>query len=146
MLREEQTMIRDMARQFAKGTLAPKAAERDRTKTFPKTELAEMGKLGLMGMVVPETYGGAGADYVSMALAIAEIAAADAGVSTIMSVQNSLICSALLNFGTEAQKQQFLIPCARGEMIGAFALSEPQAGSDAAAIRCQAKKRETTIF
>ena len=140
MLREEHIMIRDMARQFAKGTLAPTAAERDRTKMFPKTELAEMGKLGLMGMVVPETYGGAGADYVSMALAIAEIAAADAGVSTIMSVQNSLICSALLNFGTEAQKQQFLIPCARGEMIGAFALSEPQAGSDAAAIRCQAKK------
>ena len=140
MLTQEQTMIRDMARQFARDTLAPKAAERDRTHAFPKAELTEMGKLGLMGMVVPESYGGAGADYVSMALAIAEIAAADGGISTIMSVQNSLICSALLRFGSDAQKEKHLIPCARGEMLGAFALSEPQAGSDAAAIRCQATK------
>ncbi len=140
-LTNEQEMIRDMAREFAQGKLLPGAAERDRTSGFPEKEIAEMGKLGLMGMIVPEEFGGAGADTVSMALAIAEIAAADGGVSTVMSVQNSLICMALLRFGNDPQKQKFLAPCARGEMIGAFALSEPQAGSDASALRTKAVKK-----
>lgn len=140
-LTHEQEMIRDMALEFAQGKLLPGAADRDRTGTFPSKEIAEMGKLGLMGMIVPEEFGGAGADYVSMALAIAEIAAADGGVSTVMSVQNSLICMALLRFGNDTQKKQFLIPCARGEIIGAFALSEPQAGSDASALRTKAVKK-----
>lgn len=140
-LTHEQEMIRDMAHDFAQGTLLPGAAERDRTGKFPAKEIAEMGKLGLMGMLVPEAHGGAGADYVSLALAIAEISAADGGVGTVMSVQNSLICAALLRFGSDEQKKKFLTPCARGEMIGAFALSEPQAGSDASAIRCKAVKK-----
>lgn len=139
-LTSEQTMIRDMAREFARKTLALKAAERDRTGAFPKTEIAEMGKLGLMGMLVPEAHGGAGADHVSLALAISEVAAGDAGVATVMSVQNSLICAALLRFGNDTQKKTFLEPCARGEMIGAFCLTEPQAGSDAAALATTARK------
>lgn len=139
-LSEEQRMIRDMARDFARGKLQPGAQERDRTAHFPKEEIVEMGKLGLMGMIVPEKYGGAGADYVSLALAIAEIAAGDAGVSTVMSVQNSLICAALLRFGNDEQKEEFLGKCASGEIIGAFALTEPQAGSDASALNCRAKK------
>ncbi len=139
-LTDEQLMIRDMARQFARERLFSGAAERDRTGNFPKAELAEMGKLGLMGMLVPENFGGAGADFVSLALTIAEIAGGDAGTATVMSVQNSLICMALLKFGSNEQKQKFLVPCAKGEMIGAFALTEPQAGSDAAALTCTAKK------
>jgi butyryl-CoA dehydrogenase len=140
MLTSEQEMIRDMARDFARSKLAPGAAARDRNGEFPRELIAEMGRLGLMGMVVPEEMGGAGADYVSLALAIAEISAADGGVGTVMSVQNSLICMALVRFATEEQKKKYLLPCARGEMIGAFALSEPQAGSDASALRCKAVK------
>ncbi|MFW0777875.1 MAG: acyl-CoA dehydrogenase family protein [Rickettsiales bacterium] len=140
-LTEEQRMIRDMAREFARNQLAPGAAERDRTSAFPKDEISEMGKLGLMGMIVPEQHGGAGADYVSLALAIAEIAAGDAGVSTVMSVQNSLICTALMRYGNDTQKEEFLGKCASGEMIGAFALTEPQAGSDASALQCRAEKK-----
>jgi butyryl-CoA dehydrogenase len=139
-LTDEQCMIRDMTRSFAREQLRPGAAERDRTGEFPRTHIGAMGKLGLMGMLVPENYGGAATNYVSLALAIAEIAAEDAGCSTVMSVQNSLICAALLNFGTDAQKQQFLAPCARGEMIGAFALTEPHAGSDASALTTTARK------
>ncbi len=137
---QEQEMIRDLARNFARERLAPSAMERDKTKHFPKAEIAEMGKLGLLGMLVPENYGGAGADYVSLVLAVAEIAAADGGVSTVMSVQNSLICTALLRFGTEEQKQKYLAPAARGELLGAFCLTEPQAGSDASSLATTAKK------
>jgi alkylation response protein AidB-like acyl-CoA dehydrogenase len=139
-LTNEQAMIRDMAREFARERLIPGALERDRTGAFPKAEIKEMGKLGLMGMLVPEAQGGAGADYVSLTLAIAEIAAGDGGVATVMSVQNSLICTALMRFGNEVQKKQFLVPCARGEMLGAFCLTEPQAGSDAAALTTTARK------
>lgn len=139
-LTSEQSMIRDMAREFAREKLMPGAAERDTSKRFPKAEIAEMGKLGLLGMLVPEQYGGSGSDYVSLALAIAEIAAADGGASTVVSVQNSLICTALLRYGSEEQKQKFLIPAARGEMLGAFCLTEPQAGSDASSLATSAKK------
>lgn len=139
-LTSEQVMIRDMARDFARERLAPGAAERDRTGMFPKDEIAEMGRLGLMGMLIPENEGGAGADYVSLALAIAEIAGGDGGVSTVMSVQNSLIATAILRFGSEEQKKQFLAPVARGEMVGAFCLTEPHAGSDASALTTTAKK------
>ena len=135
---ETQRMIQEMARNFAHERLAPQAALRDEQSLFPKDEIAEMGKLGLMGMLIPEKYGGCGADYVSMALAIEEIAAADGACSTIMSVQNSLVGPALLKHGTDWQKDHFLNPLARGEMLGAFALTESQAGSDAAALRCSA--------
>lgn len=140
MLTEEQRMVRDMARSFAQERLAPTAAERDRTGAFPADELREMGELGLLGMTVPEEWGGAGTDYVSYALAVEEIAAGDGAISTIMSVHNSVGCTPILNYGTEAQKERFLRPMVRGEAIGCFCLTEPQAGSDAAAIKTRARR------
>lgn len=140
ILTDTQTMIRDTARDFARDRLAPGAAKRDAEAKFPAAEVKELGKLGLMGMLIPESLGGAGADYVSMALAIEEIAAADGAMSTIVSVQNSLVGAGLLKFGDDFQKKTFLMPLAKGELLGAFALSEPQAGSDAAALSCMAKK------
>jgi butyryl-CoA dehydrogenase len=140
ILTDTQKMIRDAARDFAQGVLAPGAAKRDHEAAFPANEVKELGKLGLMGMLIPEEYGGAGADYVSMALAIEEIAAADGAMSTIVSVQNSLVGAGLLKFGNDWQKKNILAPLARGELLGAFALTEAQAGSDAAALRCEAKK------
>ncbi|WP_207484268.1 acyl-CoA dehydrogenase family protein [Arenibaculum pallidiluteum] len=138
LITEEQAMVRDMARQFARERLEPGAGERDRTGAFPAQELREMGALGLLGMVVPEEWGGAGTDALSYALAIEEIAAGDGAVSTIMSVHNSVGCAPILKFGTQAQKERFLRPMARGEMLGAFCLTEPQAGSDAAALKTRA--------
>jgi alkylation response protein AidB-like acyl-CoA dehydrogenase len=140
ILTEIQRMIRDTARDFARDRLAPGAAKRDEGAAFPVAEMKSLGELGLMGILIPEALGGAGADYVSMALAIEEIAAADGAISTIVSVQNSLVCAGLLRFGDDWQKKQFLAPLARGEMLGAFGLTEPQAGSDAAELRCAAGK------
>jgi len=140
ILSDTQRMIQETARQFARERLAPGAAKRDHEAKFPAEEVKALGKLGLMGMLIPEEFGGAGADYVSMALAIEEIAAADGAMSTIVSVQNSLVGAGLLKFGNDWQKKNILAPLARGETLGAFALSEPQAGSDAAALRCTAKK------
>jgi alkylation response protein AidB-like acyl-CoA dehydrogenase len=137
-LTEEQEMVRDMARRFAEERLKPNAAERDRTGAFPAAELAEMGALGLMGMIVPEEFGGAGTDFVAYALAIEEIAAGDGAVSTIMAVHNSVGCMPILKFGTPEQKERFLTPMAQGDMLGCFCLTEPQAGSDAAAIKTRA--------
>ncbi|HZB90960.1 MAG TPA: acyl-CoA dehydrogenase family protein [Stellaceae bacterium] len=138
---EEQALIRDMARNFAQERLAPFAAEWDRTSHFPAEALAEMGRLGLLGMLVPEDYDGAAADHVAYALALEEIAAGNGACSTIMSVQNSVGCMPLLKFGTAEQKQRFLRPMARGEIIAAFCLTEPEAGSDAAAITTRARRR-----
>ncbi|MFN4310704.1 MAG: acyl-CoA dehydrogenase family protein [Ferrovibrio sp.] len=140
MLSQEQQMVRDMARDFARDRLAPGAAERDRTAEPPRELLREMGALGLMGMGIPEEWGGAGTDFVSYVLALEEIAAADGAVSTIMSVNNSPVCAALLRYGTPAQKERFLKPLARGEWIGAFCLTEPQAGSDASALKTRARR------
>lgn len=140
ILTEEQAMIRDMARQFARERLAPGAAERDRDSRFPAEELREMGELGLLGMVVPEEWGGAGADAVSYALAIEEIAAGDGAISTIMSVHNSVGCAPILKFGNQEQKERYLRPMAAGRMLGAFCLTEPQAGSDASALKTRAVK------
>ena len=137
-LTEEQEMVRDMARRFAEERLKPFAAERDRTGAFPAAELAEMGSLGLMGMIVPDEFGGAGTDFVAYALAIEEIAAGDGAVSTIMAVHNSVGCAPILKFGTPEQKDRFLRPMAQGEMLACFCLTEPQAGSDAAAIKTRA--------
>lgn len=139
-LTETQNMIRDMAREFAQNRLLPGAAMRDEKALFPKEEIKEMGKLGLMGMLIPERYDGSGADYLAMALAVEEIAAGDGSVSTIMSVQNSLVGAGLLKFASDEQKETFLKPIARGDLLGAFALTEPQAGSDAAALRCDARR------
>ncbi len=140
MLTEAQRQIRELVRHFAQRELAPSAAERDRVPRFPKEAFATMAELGLLGMVVPEEFGGAGADYVSYALAIIEIAAADGATSTSFQVHNSLACLPLLKYGTAEQKERFLRPLAAGRYLGAFCLSEPEAGSDAVAIRTSARR------
>jgi hypothetical protein len=140
MLSQEQTAIRDMARRFAADRLKPFAAEWDRAARFPAEAVAEMGQLGLLGMLVPEEYDGAAAAHVSYALAVEEIAAGDGACSTIMSVHNSVGCVPVLRFGTAQQKERFLKPMARGEMLAAFCLTEPAAGSDASAIKTRARR------
>jgi len=137
-LSEEQIMIRDMARDFAANELAPNAAEWDKNNGFPEDMYQRMGALGLMGMMVPEKYGGAGADHVSYALAMEEIAVGDLGTSTGMSVNNSLVCAGLQAFASEEQKERFLKPLASGGKLGAFCLTEPHTGSDASALRTRA--------
>src|SRR4029077_8932670 len=132
-LTEEQNLLRDTARDVAQNLLAPHAAEWDREARFPKEALAELGKLGFMGMLVPEAYGGAGADHVGYALALEEIAAGDGSMSTILSVHNSVGCVPILNFGSEEQKKRFLAPLRKGEALACFFLTEPQGRSGAAA-------------
>ena len=139
MLTDEQRMVRDTARAFAREALAPGAAERDREHAFPTDALRQMGELGFMGMLVPPEHDGAGADHVSYALALEEIAVADGACSTIMAVHNSVACMPILRHGNDAQRARFLGPLARGELLGAFALTEPQAGSDASALRARAR-------
>jgi butyryl-CoA dehydrogenase len=140
MLSDEQVMIRDMARNFAATRLKPFAADWDREARFPADAIVEMGRLGFMGMLVPEADGGAGADHVAYALALEEIAAGDGATSTIMSVHNSVGCMPLLKFGTAEQKARFLKPMATGAMLAAFCLTEPEAGSDAAALKTRARR------
>lgn len=140
MLSEDQTAIRDVARDFAREKLLPFTREWDREARFPKEALAEMGGLGFMGMLVPEEYDGAAVDNVAYALAIEEVAAGDGAVSTIMSVHNSVGCMPILRYGSEDQKQRFLKPLARGEQLAAFCLTEPDAGSDAAALKTRARR------
>ncbi|MEC8669484.1 MAG: acyl-CoA dehydrogenase family protein [Pseudomonadota bacterium] len=140
ILTEDQAMIQEMARRFAAEKLAPKSAEWDKTKHFPKDEITELGALGMLGMLVPEAYDGAEVDHISYALALEEIAVGNGAVSTIMSVHNSVGCAPILKFGNEDQKQEFLRPMARGEQLGAFCLTEPQAGSDASALKTRARR------
>jgi alkylation response protein AidB-like acyl-CoA dehydrogenase len=139
-LTEEQRMVQDMARSFAQEQIVPKAAEWEDTGSIPADFLAEMGQLGLMGMNIPEEWDGAATDYVSYALALIEIAAGDGGLSTLMSVTNAPVAAAILQNGTDTQKERFLKPLARGEMIGAFCLTEPQAGSDASMLSTKAER------
>ena len=138
ILNQEQELIRDSMRAFAQERLAPFAAEWDRNHTFPREALNELAELGALGMVVPEEWGGAGMDYMSLVLTLEEIAAGDGATSTIVSVQNSLPCGILNRFGNDAQKEAWLKPLARGEKLGCFCLTEPHVGSDAAAIRTSA--------
>jgi alkylation response protein AidB-like acyl-CoA dehydrogenase len=140
ILSEEQTLIRDMARAFAREQLAPNAAEWDRDSRFPKEALAEMGRLGLLGIQIPEAYGGAGAGMTALALALEEVAAGDGSVSTVMSVHNGLGTLPILQFGSEEQKKKYLPRLAKGEILSAFALTEPHVGSDAGAIRARAER------
>ncbi len=130
-LNEEQEMARNAVREFAQNEIAPVAREYDEAEKFPREQLRGLAELGLLGMIIPEEYGGAGFDSVSYALALEEISRADASVAVIVSVTNSVCCYPILKFGTEEQKQKYLVPLAKGEMLGAFCLSEPQAGSDA---------------
>lgn len=141
ILTEEQERIRDTARQFARHALVPHSAEWDRTATFPRETIRELGKLGFMGMTVSPDWDGAGLDYLTYAIAIEEIAAGDGAVSTVMSGHNSVGCMPIMEYGTPDQKERFLRPMARGEMLSAFALTEPQSGSDAGAIRTRAERK-----
>jgi butyryl-CoA dehydrogenase len=140
ILSEEHQMIRDALRSYAQERLAPNAARWDKEHYFPKDELKELAGLGAFGVAVPEQYGGAGLDYVSLALVLEEIAAGDGGTSTIISVNNCPVCSIAMMYANEAQKQKWLRPLAQGEMLGAFALTEPHTGSDAAALRTTATR------
>ena len=138
ILTQEQELIRDSMRAFAQERLAPFAAEWDRNHTFPREALNELAELGALGMVVPEEWGGAGMDYMSLVLTLEEMAAGDGATSTIVSVQNSLPCGIINRFGNDAQKEAWLKPLARGEKLGCFCLTEPHVGSDASAIRTTA--------
>ncbi len=130
-LSEEHKMIREAARDFAQTELLPGVIERDEKQEFPTNQIKKLGELGFLGMMVDPKYGGSGMDTISYILAMEEISKVDASTSVIMSVNNSLVCWGLENFGTEEQKQKYLVPLAKGEIIGAFCLSEPEAGSDA---------------
>ncbi len=140
-LTEEQTLVRDTMRAFAQRELAPHAARWDREHRFPREALQGLGALGALGIVVPEAWDGAGLDYVSLAVALEEIAAGDGATSTIVSVQNSVVCGPLHAFGTDLQKHEYLKPLARGERFGCFCLTEPHTGSDAGAITTRAEKQ-----
>lgn len=137
-LTEEQLAVRDAARDFAQNVLKPGVIDRDREQRFPHEEMKQLGELGFLGMMVDPKYGGGGMDTISYALAMEEISKVDASTSVCMSVNNSLVCWGLEKFGNEDQKQKFLIPLATGEKIGAFCLSEPEAGSDATSQRTTA--------
>lgn len=140
ILTPEQEMIRDAMRAFSKERLAPFASEWDKNHTFPAQALKELGELGAMGMVIPEEWGGAGMDYMSLVLTLEEIAAGDGATSTIVSVQNSLPCGITFKYGSEAHKREWLIPLARGEKLGCFCLTEPHTGSDASALTTRADR------
>ncbi|MGO9711606.1 MAG: acyl-CoA dehydrogenase family protein [Polyangiaceae bacterium] len=139
-LTEEQRLIRDTARDFAAREIAPKAAELDKTGRWPAEVVKKMAELGFMGMAIPQEHGGAGMDTVSYALAMEEISAACASCGVIMSVNNSLFCDPVFKFGTDAQKKDVLAPCARGEKLGCFGLTEPMSGSDAQTMATNAEK------
>lgn len=141
-LNDDQRMIREAAREFATTVLAPNAGQWDRDARLPDEIVRQMGELGLLGMIVPEEWGGTYSDYVAYALAIEEIAAGCASCSTLMSVHNSVGCGPILGFGTDAQKAEYLPKLATGEMIGAFCLTEPQAGSEANNLKTRAVERD----
>ena len=139
-LTEEQIAVRDAARDFAQNVVAKTVLERDETQKFGEDEIRQLGELGFMGMMVDPKYGGSGMDTISYVLAMEEISKVDASISVCMSVNNSLVCWGLEKYGTEEQKQKFLVPLASGKKIGAFCLSEPEAGSDATSQRTMAVK------
>jgi butyryl-CoA dehydrogenase len=139
-LTQEQKMLRDTARDFAEREVAPKAAELDKTARWPTEIVAKMAELGLLGVAVPEEYGGAGMDTLSYALAMEEVSAACASCGVIMSVNNSLFCDPLYKFGSEEQKKRVLTPVARGDKLGCFGLTEPMSGSDAQTMVTSAEK------
>ncbi len=141
-LTDDQRMIRDAAREFATAVLAPNAGQWDRDARLPDEVVRQLGELGLLGMIVPEQWGGTFSDYIAYALAIEEIAAGCASCSTLMAVHNSVGCGPILGFGTEQQKAEYLPRLATGEIIGAFCLTEPQAGSEAHNLRTRAIERD----
>jgi alkylation response protein AidB-like acyl-CoA dehydrogenase len=140
ILSEQHHMIRDALRDFSQQQLAPNAAAWDRDRTFPADALKQLAALGAFGVAVPEELGGAGLDYLALALVLEEIAAGDGGTSTVISVNNCPVCSIGMAYASAAQKEQWLKPLASGQMLGAFALTEPHAGSDASALRTTARR------
>jgi butyryl-CoA dehydrogenase len=140
-LTEEQRQVRDLCREFAARELQPNARKWDEEHRFPREAVKQLAEMGLMGVAVPAEWGGAGMDNVSYALAMEEISRGCAGTGVIMSVSNSLFCDPVLKYGTDAQREEFLKPYARGEKLGAYALTEPMSGSDAAEMRTLAVKR-----
>lgn len=140
-LTEEQLLVQETARNFARTHLLPGVIERDEKSLFPKEQIKLMGEIGFMGMMIPEKWGGAGMDTLSFVLAIEEIAAVELATSTIMSVNNSLACQVLFDWGTDSQKEKYLKPLARGLKLGAYSLSEPQSGSDASNMNTFAEKK-----
>jgi len=139
-LTDDQRLIRDTVRQFMEAEVRPLIRQYDREEKFPAAELRRLGKLGCCGMLVPEEWGGAGVDTISYVLMLEEVARVDAATAVALSVTNSVACVPLLQHGTEAQKKKYLSPLSRGEILGAFCLTEPQAGSDAAAIQTRATR------
>jgi butyryl-CoA dehydrogenase len=140
LLTEDQRMVRDSVRAYVQEQIAPKAAAWDKAHTFPAQELKGLAELGCYGVAVPDQYGGAGMDYVSLAIILEEIAAGDGGTSTIISVNNCPVCSIMMAWANEAQKKAFLVPLAKGEMLGAFCLTEPHVGSEAGGLKTFARK------
>ncbi len=140
LLSEDQRMVRDSVRAYVQDNIAPKAAAWDKAHHFPAAELKGLALLGCYGIAVPDEYGGAGLDYTSLAIILEEIAAGDGGVSTVISVNNCPVCSILMSFASEQQKRDWLVPLARGEMLGAFGLTEAHAGSDASSLRTTATR------
>ncbi|SDQ81854.1 acyl-CoA dehydrogenase family protein [Paraburkholderia tuberum] len=140
VLDQDHLMVRDALRTFVREAITPYAAQWDRERTFPRDVHRQLAELGAYGVLVPEAYGGAGMDALALALILEEIAAGDGGTSTAISVNNCPVCSILLTYGNDAQKRDWLTPLARGEMLGAFCLTEPQAGSDASALRTTATR------
>ena len=140
-LPDDHVAIQDALRAYVQAEIAPHAARWDRESHFPREQLRALGDLGALGMVVPERWGGAALDYVSLALTLEEIAAGDGATSTIVSVQNSVVCGPIQAFGTDQQKSHYLAPLARGDTFGCFCLTEPHTGSDASAIATRAEKR-----
>lgn len=145
-LSEEHLMIQSAAREFAKNELLPGVIERDEHQKFPTEQIKKMGELGFLGMMVDPKYGGGGMDTLSYAIAMEEISKIDASASVVMSVNNSLVCWGLETYGSEEQKQKYLTRLASGEIIGAFCLSEPEAGSDATSQKQLQLIKVTTIF
>mgnify|MGYP006291821693 FL=1 len=141
LLNADQTMVRDAMRDFAQRELWPHAAEWDKHHTFPKQAHQGLAALGAYGICVPEEYGGAHLDYLSLAVVLEEIAAGDGGTSTVISVTNCPVNAILLRYGNAAQKKKWLTPLAQGQMLGAFCLTEPHVGSDASALRTTARLR-----
>lgn len=140
LLTEEQRMVRDMAREFARQELAPHAAQWDAQGWLPESVTQQMGELGFLGMVVPEAWGGSYTDYLAYALAVEEISAGCAATGALMSIHNSVGCAPILSYGSQTQKEQWLPALARGEVIGCFALTEPQAGSEAHNLKTRAQQ------
>jgi butyryl-CoA dehydrogenase len=140
LLTEDQRMVRDSVRAYVQDQIAPKAAAWDKAHTFPVNELKGLAELGCYGVAVPDQYGGAGMDYVSLAIILEEIAAGDGGTSTIISVNNCPVCSIMMAWANEAQKKEFLVPLAKGDMLGAFCLTEPHVGSEAGGLKTFARK------